>query len=196
MRKYNFRFKDIDLLMFKYLFESSSGVMTFNQIKENFYPNLSKGGLEKKLWKYGKAEYIQKFSNPLNYKNDRRVFAGGPMALKLLKNSKQRLKKIRARGNTELCYINPSNYTLTETRPNLKNYAHDIHLNDLRFQMEKYGADNWIDGKILFKTNYKNDLYKKLPDAIFENNSKIFAIEYESNLKQRYRYLDIVNYST
>lgn len=167
--KKNFRLKDQDLLMLKYLLESDSHSLTKEQIIDNFYFDLN--SLEKKLWEYVKYNILESYTRPLT---GGIIYTCGYKGYQILKANRRRLKEALRRSKNDLLvrqsYYSPTFYTLHD-QPNISSYWHDEALMNLRFFLEDLGAYNYKTSKLIYKEFYgKDNYFSAVPDSIFDWN--------------------------
>lgn len=174
------RIQKNDLLLFKYLFENQ--VLERNTIKKYIWFKKDNSTIDDRLAQLIKNGYINKISHPA--KKRERLLIGSQFVLNFLKYEKERIKKIKQRGNSKLIYINPRRYRVIEEFDK-RRIMHDLYLNKVRFKLEDLGVDNFKTS-LIFESEKDFDI-ELYPDGYFEYNDKEYFLEFDLDYSyQRY----------
>ena len=205
-----FRWRKKDLIMLKHLAEAHGHFLTRDQIKENFYPNMSKGGFGKRIAKYVNEDKLEKNYTPFSAKC---AYSLTRKALNVLVANQEKLKKLLnedffwkfgSSGGVKLKYFN-ADYFYRKNKVNFKLFQHSHRLNEIRFLLQNYCENNQIHDYFTEKMvrryliSHKSKIKNKRPDSVLiskyskmrENDSKVIAFEYEHTAKKKHRYVEI-----
>ena len=196
--------------MLKHLAEAHGHFLTRDQIKENFYPIMSKGGFGKRIAKYVNEDILEKNFTPFQGKC---AYSLTRKALNVLVANQEKLKKLLnedffwkfgSSGGVKLKYFN-ADYFYRKNKVNFKLFQHSHRLNEIRFLLQNYCENNQIHDYFTEKMvrryliSHKSKIKNKRPDSVLiskyskmrENDSKVIAFEYEHTAKKKHRYVEI-----
>jgi hypothetical protein len=150
--------QDRDRNLFRWISEQKFG--TKEQIERVFFQ--SERVCLRRLAELSKFGFVEK----------RHVITDG---VRLYQVGRSALHQLALRGESVLPYLE---------RIDLKNYEHDLRVNECRIALEQVGARDWHSERRLVQAPLRGHI----PDAIFSLGNNLIALEVELTLKRFDRY--------
>lgn len=192
------------------MFESENRVLSFSQINEQIYHQLTTKSVKNKLRKYRDENFIKEFSKMTS---NEKIYLPSEKSLEILKYFSTRLQEVKRKNiyNKEVQqkYLNPRVFYKVKEKAQLQDFEHNERLNDIRFALENSiwnNVRNFVFDKKIVHIKRKNDMKeqgRRRMDALFKmdqastNTNKnpdkdlLVALEYENNSKNQKRYKEI-----